>query len=48
MVFSSEAIRHLLTQIGANQITYGTDGPTTSSPQSRLETVSTPALFFLV
>jgi aminocarboxymuconate-semialdehyde decarboxylase len=34
MVFSSEAIRHLVAEIGANQIAYGTDGPTTSWPDS--------------
>ena len=34
MVFSSEGIRHLVTEIGASQIVYGTDGPSLSWPDS--------------
>jgi aminocarboxymuconate-semialdehyde decarboxylase len=34
MVFSSEAIRHLVAEIGASQIVYGTDGPSLSWPDS--------------
>ena len=34
MVFLSESIRHLVAQIGAGQIVYGTDGPSTSWPDS--------------
>jgi aminocarboxymuconate-semialdehyde decarboxylase len=34
MVFISESIRNLVTQIGASQIVYGTDGPSTSWPDS--------------
>jgi aminocarboxymuconate-semialdehyde decarboxylase len=34
MVFISESIRNLVAQIGATQIVYGTDGPSTSWPDS--------------
>jgi len=34
MVFSGEAIRHLVAEIGASQIVYGTDGPSTTWPDS--------------
>jgi aminocarboxymuconate-semialdehyde decarboxylase len=30
----SESIRHLVAQVGASQIVYGTDGPSTSWPDS--------------
>jgi aminocarboxymuconate-semialdehyde decarboxylase len=34
MVFSSEGIRHLVAEIGASQIVYGTDGPSLTWPDS--------------
>ncbi len=34
MVFSSEGIRHMVAEVGASQIVYGTDGPSLSWPDS--------------
>jgi aminocarboxymuconate-semialdehyde decarboxylase len=34
MVFSTESMRHLVAEMGASQIAYGTDGPSTTWPDS--------------